>query len=483
LVFTDSPNRKKKTCGFLCASGNEAPAARVYTVDGTQDASTSHVFSVSTQSRIMKIIRTHWLALVCVALFAYACDMINKDLVPDPAAASAIKGTVLYTTPKNGLVMDLLSMDKYKNATGFRIAAQPNNGEVRFLQNATLLYTPDTTKNVTSDQFLLRISTGDSATNAPKIDTVVIRFVPRDSIPCQSGVVADGFSTPVGKTLVMNVLANDRFCNSTVDSASLTVKVQPQHGSLSIRQDKRIVYTPNANYVGSDFFVYKVCSTGGQTCGEAPVRIAVREPDSTNCPGAMPDFYQLVPDSTLSYWIGVLQNDRFCADSVDYNSLTIVRPPRNGQATVAGSGRNRYVSYKTSGGFASTDSFRYRVCTTSGKCAEAEVSITIKGGTCTNTLVNDTLVYRVASTADTLYTKGTSIHILDNDNIGCSIDGIYQITVSSQPTHGTATLFGGTLIYKPKAGYKGPDRLEYGICTVGNSQSCTQKAIVYIDIR
>ena len=433
---------------------------------------------------MMKIIRTHWLALACVALLAYACDMINKDGVPEPNTPDA-NGTVLYTTPKNGLVMDLLTMDQYKNATGFRIAAQPNSGEVRFLQNATLLYTPDTAKNVTSDRFLLRVSTGDSATSVPRIDTLVIRFVPPDSIPCRSGVVADGFSTPVGKPLTMNVLANDRFCNSTVDSASLTVKVQPRHGSLSIRQDKRIVYTPNTNYTGTDFFVYRVCSTTGQTCGEAPVRIAVREPDSTNCPGARPDVFVFEQDSTVQRRLDILLNDSFCTDSIDRNSITIVRVPQHGRIIreVPNFGRPMQVSYQHFYGFSGTDSFRYRICTTNGKCTEAEVSITIREGACTNRLVNDTLVYRTVSASDTIYTKGTPVIITANDKLDCPVIAIYGIQITRQPTHGTARMQGDWLIYKANPGYKGPDRLEYGICTIGNPQSCTQRAMVYIDIR
>ncbi len=468
---------------FFSASGNETIFPRVYGYDGKLEtcrpASFLHPFLK--QNTNMKNTKSHWWLLVCVALLAYACDIINKDGKPQPTTPDP-EGTVLYTTPKNGLVMNLLTMDEYKNATGFKIGSQPNSGRVSFVKEATLLYTPDTTKNVKSDYFLLKISTGDSTKSIEKVDTVVIKFVPKDSIPCRSGVRADGYLTQSNKSLIMNVLENDYFCKGSVDSSSLSVQVQPKHGTLSIRSDHRLVYTPAANYEGYDYFIYKVCNND-KSCGEAPVKILIQKRDSSNCPGARPDSYTFPYDSIAVHTLNILANDQFCTDSIDRNSITIVSQPKHGRIVteVPNFGRPMSIAYQHFAGFSGTDYFRYRVCTVTGKCAEADVKINIQS--CTNVLVNDTLLYKVSSPSDSLYTNGASINILQNDKADCPIVTIYEIAIANQPKHGTARMFGGQLVYKANPGFKGKDIVEYGLCVIGNPQSCTQKALVYIDIR
>jgi len=441
--------------------------------------STSHFLFTFEQLSPMKNSVSPWWLLAFTALLAYACDIINKDgklqpITPEPA------GTVLYTTPKNGLVMNLLTMDEYKNATGFQIASQPKSGRVSFVKEGTLLYTPDTTKNVRSDYFVLRVSTGDTAKNTPKTDTIRIKFVPRDSIPCRLGVIADGYVTQPNTRLVMNVLENDYFCQGTVDSTSLQITKRTEHGNLTLRSDRRIVYVPDANYVGYDYFLYKVCNNKGE-CGEAPVKILVQKRDSSDyCPGAQPDSYSFRQDSTISHVLNLFANDRFCPDSADYASFSLVSLPKHGTVQI-GRSLPPVITYRHNYGFSGIDSFRYRICTRSGKCTEADVKITIEP--CNIALVGDTLRYKVNGSTDSLYSKGTSLNILQNDNLSCPVTAIYEITITKQPRHGTARAFGNLLIYKANPGFKGQDTVEYGLCVIGNSQSCVQRAPIYIDIR
>ncbi len=415
--------------------------------------------------------------LCIMALFVYSCDLINKDsrLTPN----KPVDGTILYTTPKNGVVMNLLQVDKYKNASGFRIASQPKNGTAGFIKDATLLYTPDTTKNISSDSFVLSITT-DSVKNTTELDTVIIKFVPKDSIPCNSAAVADAYVTQPNVPIALYVLGNDSFCEGELDSTSLQLTQATTHGTVSIRSDHRIVYTPNANYEGYDFFIYKVCNNKGE-CAEALVKILVQSSSSV-CPGAKDDNYTLTQDTLAPYPLSLFSNDSFCTDSIDYGSFTVIRQPQHGELSI-GKSIPPYVAYKAATGFTGSDSFRYRLCSTSGKCSEAEVKINVVFPVCTNELVSDTLIYKVTSTYDTLYTKGASISVLDNDKLNCGITTIYGLAISKQPLHGTAYIIGGRLYYTPATGYKGTDTVEYGICLVGNPQSCQQRATVYIDIK
>jgi hypothetical protein len=423
---------------------------------------------------------SYWWLVGCMAFLTYACDIINKDtrLVPTPGEPN---GTVLYTTPKNGVVMNLLTMDEYKNASGFRIASQPQNGTVSFVKDATLMYTPDTTKNITFDSFVLSVTT-DSVKNTTELDTIVVKFVPVDSIPCITGVIADAYITQPNVPVQMSVLENDYFCQGTLDSTSLAIVKATEHGTLQIR-NKRVVYTPNANYEGYDFFVYRVCNSNGQ-CGEAPVKLLVTRPGSTICDGIMPDSYTFAQDSTASHVLNLFANDSFCGDSINYGSFTIVSQPQHGTVSI-GKSIPPVISYRHSYGFSGTDTFRYRICSNSGKCSEADVKIYIvpDSSNCRNRLVNDTLSYQTVSATDSVYTTGTNFNVLQNDKLDCPIVTIYELTVSKQPTNGKAKIAGGQLVYLANPGFKGTDTVEYGVCIIGNSQSCTERATVGITIK
>lgn len=71
-------------------------------------------------------------------------------------------------------------------------------------------------------------------------------------------IVDDTATTHAGKTVTLDVLANDSFENS---AKAITATSAPLHGSVSI-VGNQLVYTPVAGYVGSDTFTYTVTSGG-----------------------------------------------------------------------------------------------------------------------------------------------------------------------------------------------------------------------------
>lgn len=426
----------------------------------------------------MKTPKTFGLLILPALLLVCSCDILNKDSVPQPGAPAG--GNTVYTLPKSGAVMDLLAMTGYENATGFRVVRQPGHGRVGFIRNATLLYTPDTTQDVKSDYFLLRVSRGDSAQNPAKTDTVVIRFVPRDSIPCAAGAIADGFRTNPDTPLTMNVLANDRFCQGAADSSSLKIGTNPEHGKITIRSNRQLVYTPDPDYEGQDVFTYRICNTNNR-CSEAPVRILVQRTDSAQCPGAVNDTY-LTYGTTIG--LRILDNDVFCAGALDSNSVILIRQPQYGTLQPVGrQGILRYTPQNANPPAEMTDTFVYRVCTKDGKtCGEATVSITQKP--CRIVLRNDSLTYRTpvdSATNNAAYTSGLHIRFRGNDDVSCAIQG-YNWAISQPPAHGTATFRDNEfIIYKAAAGYKGTDVIEYSYCPVGGA-ACGNRAKIYIRI-
>lgn len=417
----------------------------------------------------MKNIKNYWWLIAFIALFVYACDIINKDGSLAPTTPQ--NGTTVYTAPKTGFAINLLKMEEYKGATGFRITQQPANGKANFVQDATLLYLPDTTKNVSSDYFLLTVSTGDSLSPVTVVDTVIIKFTPTDSIPCSNGVVSDNFTTNFNTPITMNVLGNDSFCEGTLDSTTLNIITATQHGTVSIQSNRRIVYTPSSNYEGSDYFIYQVCSSTG-TCAMAVVTIQVSQ-NISNCLQAVSDSFAI--QTAYSLFLDVLANDALCTGQAA-PVLTIISAPQYGSAVVSDN-KIFYGLYTTNSDYKGMDYIYYRICQGS-VCDTARVALMIDASACTNILYNDTIIYKPASLSDSLYTKGASFPVLKNDDLRCVY---YGIRIAEQPSNGVASIRENRVVFKANAGFVGKDSVQYSVCVT--ESSCTQKATVYFDIK
>ncbi|MDJ1478888.1 Ig-like domain-containing protein [Cytophagaceae bacterium YF14B1] len=416
----------------------------------------------------MKNIKSYWWLVAFIALFIYACDIINKDGSLTPTSPQ--NGTTLYTTPKTGLALNLLEMEEYKGATGFRITQQPANGKASFIKDATLLYLPDTTKNVSSDYFLLTVSSGDSLSPISIVDTIIIKFTPTDSIPCSNGVISDNFTTSLNTPITMNVLGNDSFCEGALDSTKLNIIRATEHGTVSI-QNKRILYTPVSNYKGADYFIYQVCSSTG-SCSMAVVTIQVGQ-NISDCLEAVSDSFAI--QTAYSLFLDVLANDALCSGQAA-PVLTIISAPQYGSAEVSGN-KIFYGLYTTNSDYKGMDYIYYRICQGS-VCDTAKVALLIDASVCTNILYSDTITYKPASLSDSLYTKGASFPVLKNDDLRCVY---YGIRIAEQPSNGVASIRDHRVVFKANPGFVGKDSLQYSVCVTEGS--CTQKATVYFDIK
>ncbi|WP_442792690.1 tandem-95 repeat protein, partial [Pseudoalteromonas sp. T1lg23B] len=80
-------------------------------------------------------------------------------------------------------------------------------------------------------------------------------------------------------SIEINVLGNDTDVDSQLNASSVTVITGPQGGSAQVQASGSILYTPNANFFGSDSFTYTVQDTEGLASNQATVTITV---DSVN---------------------------------------------------------------------------------------------------------------------------------------------------------------------------------------------------------
>ena len=160
--------------------------------------------------------------------------------------------------------------------------------------------------------------------------------------------------------------------------------------------------------------------------------------------------------------------------TLDPASVRIVtgQGPAHGTATANADGT---ISYSPDPNFNGTDSFRYEVCDDANPalCDEAQVTVTVGA-------VNDapTADPDAKSTPEDTDLVFPASDLTANDSKGPSDESAQALTVTdvsviAGQTHGTVSLSGGQVTYRPDANYNGPASFRYRVCDSGNPQECT----------
>ena len=151
------------------------------------------------------------------------------------------------------------------------------------------------------------------------------------------------------------------------DPLTYTVVTGPAHGSLS-GAEPNLVYTPEANFSGSDSFTFKV-NDGKSDSAVTAVSIAVTPVNDVPTAG---DDTATAEEDVPIVTIDVLAND---ADP-DNGRLLVVRTSQgaNGSVTINTDGT---LTYAPNRNFCGTDTFDYTVSDGKGGTATATVTVTI----------------------------------------------------------------------------------------------------------
>jgi len=191
----------------------------------------------------------------------------NPPVANDDTAATA------ENTP---VTINVLSNDNDPDGDDLSITqvSDPANGTAT-IDGDLIQYTPNNGFNGT-DSFTYTISDGTSTATA----TVAVNVTPVNTAPIP---LPDTAVTQEETPVTIDVLANDS--DPDEDTLSLTGVSTPLHGTTSINNGK-IVYTPNANFIGIDNFIYTV--TDGTFTVTTNVTVTVTGPDN-------------LPDMTCSF--------------------------------------------------------------------------------------------------------------------------------------------------------------------------------------
>ena len=336
-----------------------------------------------------------------------------------------------------------------------RLEGNPANGTAAITADSRFItYTPKA-NYFGSDSFSYVIADPVGVERSAGVNIVVL---PLNDAPF---AMDDAATTSEDSAVTVNVLANDTDVEG--DALKVTTVTSPGSGTAAVSADgKSVVYTPKANFNGSDSFGYTIIDGNGGTASGSVNMVVTPVNDS---PLAVDDTVRTDEDTALT--IIVLANDT----DVDGDTLAVasVTAPVNGTATVASDGKS--VLYTPKANFSGSDAFSYTVTDTKGASVNAVVVVEVTGVNDTPVAVNDT----VTTPEDTAVT----VSVLANDT---DMDGdTLAVGAVTVPANGTATVTGDgkSVLYTPKANFNGSDSFGY---TVIDSKGGNVNALVSVSV-
>ena len=243
------------------------------------------------------------------------------------------------TKEDSAVTIDVLANDIDPDGDALTVAAsQPVDGSVAVEPDGSVTYVPppDFARMTT---FTYTVSDGSAE---PDGATVTVTVEPANDPPVPKD---DDATTDEDTPAVISVLAND----IDVDGDKLTVEAkQPEMGSVTVKKDGTVKYTPAPDFAGTDAFTYSV-SDGTAKPVEASVTVTV---NPINDAPIVQDDDATTEGSPVT--IDVLANDV----DPDGDPLS-VRPgsaPQHGEIVVNPDGT---VTYIPDPGFVGTETFTY----------------------------------------------------------------------------------------------------------------------------
>ncbi|MCR9291918.1 MAG: Ig-like domain-containing protein, partial [bacterium] len=272
---------------------------------------------------------------------------------------------------------------------------------------------------------------------------------------------------------VLDVLANDNSGDDDPNSETLrilNVVAGSIAGTVSVRADQTLSYTPPADFIGSETFSYTLSDGRGATSvATVTVNVDVANPP----PVAQDDNFSLTEDDGQASF-DVLANDS-TDDATETLSVSAVGTSSNGSVVqVAADGQS--ILYRPAANFNGTEVITYTLRDSGGATATANATFTVAAVNDAPTAVDDSASAISRNTT-------TSLDVLANDQ---DVDGDdLEIIAVTQPAAGNGSVAiaadGKSLIYTPPAvDFEGMVSLTYTVSD-GNGESDT--ASVQIDVR
>ena len=432
----------------------------------------------------MKQYSSNLLSICLMALVLISCESLDSDNALLPTQSEI---QTAYVSAKSATVIDLFAEKGFDNNAAVTITQEPSQGTVKLLPSGKAVYIPNRNVSNGKDTFQYTI-TQNNETNSGQVDIDIVTDT--TDLPCQDLILADivridsNCVTTAGKDI--DVLANDAFCNNSIDYGSLEVISGPLYGDIEVSQNGYITYFVEnlPHRVDFDVFVYKVTTTGSNPqVGYAPVIIYFTYHSCcTALPQAMDDDLFITNTANgASKAINVTDNDVYCKNTLDSISFTIIQQPRHGSVSLSVHTQDEGIfTYQANGAYNGTDSFTYQFCDQQQNCTSATVNVDISyQASCQSQAWADDINIMIDSTDNAIdsltqaekdsfqLTGNETVVILDvtaNDQV-CSGDFLQIKTPISNPSQGRVAVVRNMLIYIHKPSFFGNVSFNYGLCS------------------
>jgi len=242
------------------------------------------------------------------------------------------------------------------------------------------------------------------------------------------------------------------------------------HGTLSISGASTVIYSPNANYCGTDSFTYTVVDSFGPL--ESNISTGTITVNCVNdTPVASDDSYTLTEDTLQT--LPVLVNDSDVDNATGSLTITGLTQPATG-ATLSISGTNIIATPSVNYCGVTPRTFTYQLEDASGATSTSAT------GTFTVTCVNDTPIANNDSDA-TVRNTPVLVSVLANDTDVDNATGSLTITGLTNGALGTATLSGSAVLYTPNVGICGTGSFTYQVEDASGATSNTATGTITIN--
>ncbi|WP_094985636.1 retention module-containing protein [Cellvibrio mixtus] len=366
---------------------------------------------------------------------------VNIGVTPvNDAPVSADQNlTTEEDTPIDGAIV---ATDADGDTLAYSVTTGPVHGTVTLNPaTGTFTYTPNTNYNG-SDSFVVTISDGKGGTTT---STINIGVTPVNNAPTSAD---QNLTTDEDVALPGQIVASD----VDGDTLSYAVTTNPANGTLTVDPATgAFVYTPNANYNGSDSFVVTISDgKGGTTTSTVNIGIT----PVNDAPVAADDYFTIDEDTPL-----VISPSQLLANDtdVDGNPLTIItiQSAVNGTLNVVGGN----IVFTPAADYSGPASFRYTISDGKGGFSTGTVHITVNP-------VNDPTVMKpeVVSVLEDSFIEGNVLaNDYDPDDVLSiqyyEIDGVKHSPGTELDISGVGTfllLSNGDYTFTPFANYNGP---------------------------
>lgn len=377
---------------------------------------------------------------------ASATAIINVQNVNDPPQAQNDTALILVNTSHNPIDVLANDSDAPDQAENLRIVhvTQPTQaGQITISPLAHSLIFTAAQSFTGSEAISYTITDG----NGGQASAILTLFIDNFNVP--PSAIDDQFTMneDQGPTR-LTVLENDRDLNEN-DALNLVALGQTSHnGSLAMVDATTLHYTPAPHFFGTDTFTYTIGDAGGLTdTGQVTVVVTPQN----DLPTAIDDDYTLAEDHDW-VWLSVLDNDQIAPDQNETLSLIALSShPAQGTAHISGT---HLIRFKPASNFNGTTTLTYTINDgTPGSDDTATVTIQVLPVPDPPQATVD--YYSVLR--DTPRVLSVLANDLDPDN-----DAL-QIVQVSQPSHGTNTTNGSTIVYIPSIDFVGSDAFSYTI--------------------